>query len=247
MTSPERLVLLGIFPHPDDESVVAPVLARYAREGADVYVVYATSGERGVRPHFAIPHGQTLGQCRRLEAEAASRELGIKPPIFLGFEDGSLGEFTSPPGKVLRDLTAALEKVLADLRPNAIVTWGPDGGYGHPDHRLLQDVITQLVQSGATTPNLYYFGISHQSLQGASGPFSGFFATDARYLTVHVPFSDADLDAARRSFACHKSQFAEDVIAYLDRFLTQAWSGRVSFRPWFCQHPGEKDSTDLLT
>ena len=235
-------VLLAVFAHPDDETVVAPVLARYAREGAEVYVVYATAGEHGVRQHFTVPPNMTLGQCRRLEAEAASRELGIKPPIFLGLEDGSLGQFTSPPGKLLRELTSKLQTVFDDLRPNAIVTWGPDGGYGHPDHRLVQDAVTQLVQSGATSSRLYYFGVSHEQLKHTSGAFSGFFPTDARYLTVSISFTDADLAAARRSFACHKSQFADETVVQLDRFLTQAWSGQVRFRPWF----GNRPSDDLF-
>src|SRR3954469_10289663 len=116
-------VLLAVFAHPDDESVVAPVLARYAREGADVYLAYATDGEHGVRAHFGMKQGPELGKLRRQEAECVCRELGIKPPIFFGFEDGSLGQFTSPPGKVLRELTSKLRKVLDDLRPNSIVTW----------------------------------------------------------------------------------------------------------------------------
>ena len=234
-------VLLAVFAHPDDETVVAPVLARYAREEAEVYIVYATAGEHGVRPHFGVDRGPKLGEVRRREAEAACRELGIKPPIFLGIEDGSLGQFTNPPGKILREATHKLEKVLDDLHPSAIVTWGPDGGYGHPDHRLMQDVITQLVQAGSDY-RLYYFGISHENLKDASGPFFGFFPTDSRYLTVQVPFTDADLDAARRCFACHKSQFSDETIAHLDRFLTKAWSGQVSFRPWF----GDHSSNDLF-
>lgn len=232
-------VLLAVFAHPDDETVVAPVLARYAREGAEVYVVYATAGEHGGRQHFTIPPNTTLGRVRQLEAECACRELGIKPPIFLGLEDGSLGQFTNPPGKLLRELTSKLLKVFDDLRPNAIVTWGPDGGYGHPDHRLVQDAVTQLVQSGATSSHLYYFGISHEQLKRDSSAFSGFFPTDARYLTVHVSFTDADLAAARRSFACHQSQFAGETVVQLDRFLTQAWSGQASFRPWFGDRPGD--------
>jgi LmbE family N-acetylglucosaminyl deacetylase len=234
--------LLAVFPHPDDESVVAPILARYAREGHDVYVVYGTDGQRGVRPHFQIPPGMTLGEVRRREAECASRELGIKAPIFLGFDDGSLGEFSNSPGRVLRELQDALEKVFEDLNPDAVITWGPDGGYGHPDHRLMQDVVTQIVQSSRTHYGLYYFGISRESMQGTSGPFSGFLATNARYLTVQVPFQDADLAAARRSFRCHQSQFTEDTLHDLDAFFTSAWSGKVSFRPW----SGEKHGDELF-
>jgi len=232
-------VLLAVFAHPDDEAVVAPVLARYGRTGADVYVAYATAGEHGVREHFAVPYGQTLGQCRQTEARAAARELGINPPLFLGLEDGSLGEFTNPPGKHMCELTNALQKVLDELRPDAIVTWGPDGGYGHPDHRLVQDAVTELVQRGGTTSRLFYVGISPEQVKGTLGPFSAFFTTDARYLTVHVAFTEADLEAARRSYRCHQSQFTEQSIEYLDSFFTQAWSGKVSFRPWFGDIRGE--------
>jgi LmbE family N-acetylglucosaminyl deacetylase len=243
MTSPRKpKVLLAVFAHPDDEAVVAPVLARYGRAGADVYVVYATAGEHGVREHFRIPDGKTLAECRQLEAEAASQELGIKSPIFLGLEDGSLGEFTNPVGKNTRQLTGALQEVIGKLQPDAIVTWGPDGGYGHPDHRLVQDAVTELVQRGGTTSRLFYVGISAEQAKGAVGPFSVFLTTDARYLTVHVPFTEADLEAARRSYRCHQSQFTEQTIQYLNSFFTKAWSGKVSFRPWF----GEVRGGDLF-
>jgi LmbE family N-acetylglucosaminyl deacetylase len=237
-----KRVLLAVFPHTDDETVVAPVLARYAREGVDVYIAYATDGQRGVRAHFPIPEGSSLGEIRRREGEAVSRELGIKPPIFLGFEDGLLGELSNPPGIALRDMATQLRRILDELHPDAIVTWGPDGGYGHPDHRLVQDVVTQLVQSGETTSRLYYFGLSPEQLKGTSGPFSGFLPTDARYLTVKVLFTEADLEAAHRAAACHSSQFTPDTLVHLNRFLTQAWAGRVSFRPWF----GDRHSDDLF-
>jgi LmbE family N-acetylglucosaminyl deacetylase len=237
-----KRVLLGVFAHPDDESVVSPVLARYAREGADVYLVYATAGEHGVRAHFGMKEGAELGKHRKQEAESVCRELGVKPPIFLGLEDGSLGQFTSPPGKHLREMARSLGKIFDDLHPNAVITWGSDGGYGHPDHRLVQDVVTELVQASEREIGLCYFGISHEHLQGTAGVFSGFFPTHSRYLTVHVPFTEVDLAKARRSFACHKSQFADETVHHLDRFLTKAWSGKVSFRPWF----GGRESDSLF-
>jgi LmbE family N-acetylglucosaminyl deacetylase len=237
-----KRTLVAAFPHPDDESVVAPMLARYAREGHDVYLVYGTDGQHGVRQHFPIPQNMTLGEVRRGEAESAARELGAKPPIFLGLEDGSLGAFTHPVGKNLRELTAKLAKVIDDLHPDAIVTWGPDGGYGHPDHRLMQDVVTELVQASTSPIRLFYFGLSREQMKGTSGPFSGFLPTDARYLTVQVPFTPEDLAAARRSFRCHQSQFTEETITYLEGFFEKAWSGKVSLRPWF----GERRSDELF-
>lgn len=235
--------LLAVFAHTDDETVVAPVLARYAREGVRVHLVYATDGRHGVRPHFGNLSGEELANVRRKEGEKVSRELGLDKPIFLGLEDSSLGQFTNPTGHALHELSRKFHDVVEKHRPDAIVTWGPDGGYFHPDHCLVNTVVTQVVQANSTPIRLYYFGVSHEALKGAKGPFSGFVGTDARYLTVHVPFTDADLAAARRAFACHDSQFTADTVKHLDQFLTHAWSGKVSFRPWF----GEEKGDSLLT
>jgi len=65
----DRPALVAIFAHPDDEIAVGPLLARYAREGADVRVVFATNGEKGTRI-TAIPAGEALGRARALEALA---------------------------------------------------------------------------------------------------------------------------------------------------------------------------------
>lgn len=238
----EQHTLLAIFAHTDDETVVSPVLARYAREGVRVQLVYATDGRHGVRPHFGNLSGKELAKVRRREGENVARELGLPEPTFLDFEDSSLGQFTNPTGHALRDLSGKLHQVIADECPDVIVTWGPDGGYFHPDHCLVHAVVTQVVQASERPIRLYYFGIAHERLRRAKGPFSGFIGTEARYLAVRVPFTEGDLAAARRSFACHESQFTPDTVKHLDEFLTQAWSGEVAFRPCF----GDRKSNSLF-
>ena len=203
-----------------------------------MHVVSATDGRHGVRPHFGALRGEELARVRRREGEEVSRVLGLAEPIFLDLEDASLGQFTNPTGKALREFSSKLERVVEKHQPEVIVTWGPDGGYFHPDHCLTHAVVTQLVQASERPIRLFYFGISHDRLPNAGGPFAGFMGTDARYLTVHVPFTDEDLEAARRAFACHESQFTAETVKHLDEFLTQAWSGKVSFRPWFGGHQG---------
>ena len=49
----------------------------------------------------------------------------------------------------LFQLTARLQEELQRIRPDAVITWGPDGGTGHPDHRLVSSIVTQLVRAGA--------------------------------------------------------------------------------------------------
>ena len=70
--------LLAVFAHPDDESTVSPILARYAREGVDVTVAIATDGRLGFREHAGIPAGDELAAVRREEMECAAGNLGIE-------------------------------------------------------------------------------------------------------------------------------------------------------------------------
>src|SRR5262245_34816000 len=82
-SEPQR-VLLAVFAHPDDEIAAGPALARYAREGANVYVAIAARGEKGAFPHAGIPAGDELAKIRREEAICSCQQLGIKPPEFFG-------------------------------------------------------------------------------------------------------------------------------------------------------------------
>ena len=141
--------LLAVFAHPDDETLVAPLLAAYARRGARVQLAIVTDGEKGTQAHAAIPAGPELAKVRAEEARCSCRALGIEPPILLGFKDGELGKQSRPPWVPLAEVQAELAKLLARARPDAVITFGPEGAYGHPDHRLVGAVVTQLVQAGA--------------------------------------------------------------------------------------------------
>src|SRR5450631_2541393 len=154
VSAQQRPKLLAVFAHPDDESTVGPMLAHYAAK-ADVYLAIATNGDKGVQKFAGIPAGPPLAEARAKEAACACEKLGIKPPILLGFPDGELGTRS-----ILNKLAPELEKLIRDTRPDAIVTWGPDGGYGHPDHRLVSDAVTQVIQSLPPGVKLYYVGLT---------------------------------------------------------------------------------------
>src|SRR5881409_949842 len=80
-------VILAVFAHPDDETTVSPVLARYGREGAKVYLAIATKGEKGTNEHASIPAGEPLAKVRREEIACACKQLGIEPPILFELND----------------------------------------------------------------------------------------------------------------------------------------------------------------
>jgi len=236
--------LLAVFAHPDDETLVAPLLAAYARRGAKVHLVVVTDGEKGTQPHAGIPAGPELAKVRAEEARCSCRALGIEPPTLLGFKDGELGKQSRPPWGPLADVQGEIAKVLLQLRPDAIVTFGPEGAYGHPDHRLVGTVVTQLVQAGAegAPARLFYPGFPKDRLPKREGgiPWS---PTDPHFLTVNVPFDAKDLAASRAALACHKSQFRPEELEALPQFMEQVLGGRVHLRPWF----GAARADDLFT
>ncbi|MFF8815293.1 N-acetyl-1-D-myo-inositol-2-amino-2-deoxy-alpha-D-glucopyranoside deacetylase [Streptomyces pactum] len=136
--------------HPDDESINnGATMARYAAEGVRVTLVTCTLGEEGeVIPaglaHLAADREGGLGAYRAGELAAAMRELGVTDHRFLGgqgrFRDsGMMGlEQNHRPGAFWRadvdEAAAHLVEVIRQVRPQVLVTYDPNGGYGHPDH-----------------------------------------------------------------------------------------------------------------
>jgi N-acetyl-1-D-myo-inositol-2-amino-2-deoxy-alpha-D-glucopyranoside deacetylase len=225
--------LMAVLAHADDETPVGPILARYAREGAHVHVVIATDGAQG-GANTSIPRGPELARVRAEEARCAANALGAQPPILLEFPDGKLGDFTSDPTLLFR-LTARVAAELQRLRPDAIITWGPDGGVGHPDHRLVSDVVTQLVRAGApgAPQRVFHMYIPAEGIR-AMNPQRGapsFLIPEEKYFTVRVPFTPPDLDAAQRAMACHRTQFAPEVVERIFPVQARVWNGSIALVP----------------
>jgi LmbE family N-acetylglucosaminyl deacetylase len=229
--------VLAVFAHPDDERIVAPLLARYAREGHNVYLVVATDGAKGVTAHAGIPAGDSLAAIRVQETLCAARELGIKPPIMLGHPDAGLASFT-----VLGKLRSDVERVIADLRPAAILTFGREGGTGHPDHRLVGDVVTEIVQALPQEIPLYYPGLPAERMADAPAARPTVRVTAERYLNVRVPYTPADFDKAVRSYICHASQYTEEQARANMRYVQHGFRGAVHLRAW----NGGEPRTDLF-
>ncbi|MGD2176778.1 MAG: PIG-L deacetylase family protein [Anaerolineae bacterium] len=123
------LTLMAVFAHPDDEAFgTGGTLSKYAAEGCDVYLVTATRGEAGEIAEPDLATSADLPFVREQELRCACEIYGIHPPRFLGYADGLLpivhqGQAV---GKVVR--------LTRELRPQVVITFGPDGIYGHYDH-----------------------------------------------------------------------------------------------------------------
>jgi LmbE family N-acetylglucosaminyl deacetylase len=206
--------LVVFMAHADDESPVAPILSRYAREGVQVHLIIVTDGAQG-GAHTTIPRGPELARVRADEARCATDALGIHPPILLGFPDGHLGTFTEDRDRLFQ-LTARVQAELERLRPDALITWGPDGGAGHPDHRLVSSIATQLVRAGApgAPERLFYASLPVDGMRvvNPSRATLPFLIPLPRFLNIVIPYTTADLEASRRAMACHKTQYSDDVV-----------------------------------
>ena len=232
-TSPRTLV--AVFAHPDDETLVAPALARYAREGVRVFLIIATDGRRGANAHARIPAGDSLAKVRAAEARCSARALGLEPPILLGFPDAGLADFAPWPGKRLDTLATRIDSVLHAVHPSVVVTWGPEGGYGHSDHRLTGAVVTQVIQSGALPSTTPLFFAGFPETHTAAAPLwygQKIHPVSAALLTATVTFSADDRQAAARSVACHWSQATPEQQAENLRALDHLWQGAVTFQQW---------------
>jgi LmbE family N-acetylglucosaminyl deacetylase len=225
--------LVAVLAHPDDETPVGPMLARYAREGVQVHLIIATDGAQG-GSNTTIPRGPELAKARAEEARCSAAALGAGAPILLGFPDAKLGDFLAEPPRLFR-LTQRIAEEVARLRPDVVITWGPDGGYGHPDHRLVSDIVTQLMRAGApgVPERLFYMHLPAEAIRAAF-PERGappLLIPQAKYLTMRVPFAPEDLKAWERSMACHQTQFPPAVLQRVVAGTGQVWNGEVALAP----------------
>jgi LmbE family N-acetylglucosaminyl deacetylase len=138
--------LMCVLAHPDDESLgMGGSLARYVSEGVETYLVTATRGERGWwGEEKDYPGLEALGRIREKELLAAAKALGIREVNILGYIDGDLDQ---------ADADEVITKIVAHIRrakPDVVITFGPEGAYGHPDHIAISQFTTATVARAAS-------------------------------------------------------------------------------------------------
>jgi N-acetyl-1-D-myo-inositol-2-amino-2-deoxy-alpha-D-glucopyranoside deacetylase len=148
LTAPLRLLL--VHAHPDDESLwTGGTIARYAARGVQVTVVTCTLGEQGeIIPanlaELAVEAADQLGGYRAGELRSACAALGVTDQRFLGGigrwrDSGMAGDPANEHARAfvrgpLDEQVAALREVIAEVRPQVMISYAENGGYGHPDH-----------------------------------------------------------------------------------------------------------------
>ena len=123
--------ILGVWAHPDDEAYLSGGLMALARDnGQRVVCVTATRGERGTPDPVAWPP-ERLAEERTRELAGCLSILGVEEHHWLGYRDGGCAGADHDPA------VARLADLIGDVRPDTVLTFGPDGMTGHADHRTV--------------------------------------------------------------------------------------------------------------
>ncbi|HEX6919436.1 MAG TPA: PIG-L family deacetylase [Actinomycetes bacterium] len=122
--------ILGVWAHPDDETYLCGgLMARAARAGHRVVCITATRGEMGSPDEDRWPPGPPLAAVRTRELEAALTVLGVAEHHWLDYPDGGCADVDQD------EAVRRVAEIMADVSPDTVLTFGPDGMTGHDDHK----------------------------------------------------------------------------------------------------------------
>jgi N-acetyl-1-D-myo-inositol-2-amino-2-deoxy-alpha-D-glucopyranoside deacetylase len=196
----EPRTLLVVHAHPDDEVFsTGGLLAKHAAAGDRTVVVYCTNGEAGeildesLDPEEARPR---LGEIRLQEVQEAARVLGISEVRFLGYRDSGMRDTednTRPDAFMNVPVEEAADRLLAimrETRPQVVVTYDEEGGYGHPDHimanRITVEAFHRAQQEGLGVQRLYYPARSREDFRR--------YVEGLRQLGLDIPWVRGDFN-----------------------------------------------------
>ena len=166
--------LVAFHAHPDDEALLTSgTMARAAAEGHRVVVVVATDGDLGLTSDTYAADGQ-LGARRLEELHRSAAALGVARVVHLGYADSGMGPelFPDPPGRVrflhapLEEAAARLADVLREEDADVLLSYDPQGGYGHRDHVRVNQVGERAAQL-AGTPRVLQATVPRDTLNRA--------------------------------------------------------------------------------
>jgi LmbE family N-acetylglucosaminyl deacetylase len=263
---------MAVLAHPDDESLgVGGTLAKYAAEGVDVFLLTATRGDsgkyRGYRSDDERHPGRTaLASIREAELRAAATVLGIHDVVLLDYHDQQLDRVDP------HEAVSSIAEHLRRVRPDVVVTFGPDGAYGHPDHIAISQFTTAAIVAAAdptfrgngreaaahAVPKLYYLAWPQSTWDAYQAAFKQIVFTVDGVGRQVVPWPDwaitTVIDARScwstvwRAISCHESQIAsyERLQQLTPDQHENLWGRQCFYRALSIVNGGRARETDLF-
>jgi LmbE family N-acetylglucosaminyl deacetylase len=262
-----KLRLLAILAHPDDESLATgSTLAKYASEEVETYLICATKGERGwMGEEKDNPGLVELGKIREQELIGAAKILGIRQVYFLGYLDGELDR--ADPGEAIGKIAA----IIREVKPQVAITFGPDGAYGHPDHIAISQFAAGACLLAADGSHIgveslpshqiskfYYFANTRKLVDSYSAVFGNIqmeidgisrsMVSWADWACTTTVDGSPHWKTALEAVNCHKSQIGiyGDLNTLSDAKSIELWGKRTYYRVFSLVNGGRKVETDLF-
>ena len=264
MNSP--LKLLAIFPHPDDETLgLGSTLARYSAEGIETHLVCATRGEMGWYDNEGPNPGfEGVGLIRTDELNRAAQHLGLNSVDFLDYIDGYVDK--ANPAEIIGKLVAHIRRI----KPHVVVTFAPDGAYGHPDHIALSqftngalvcaaDKNFSNIQAPHRVSKFYFMVDSLETVQAANEAFGGLSMEVDEVTRHHQGWESWQITTmldntkyivqVQRAIQCHKSQLPGygPIGEWSVDELSKVFGIGHFYRAFSLVNGGRKTETDLFT
>jgi LmbE family N-acetylglucosaminyl deacetylase len=260
--------LMCILAHPDDESLGAGgTLARYASEGVETYLITATRGDRGrFYDQPERPDRETVGRVREAELRAAARELGVREVVLLDYLDQELDQADSA------EAIGSIAGHIRRIKPQVVITFGPEGGYGHPDHIAISQFATAALVCAADpdypvpangshahrVSKLYYMAWAEPQWRAYQAAFRDLKTTvdgiDRRAtpwpewaLTTTVDTRDY-WRQVWKAVECHQTQMAiySNLADLSEEYHQALWGSQEFYRVYSCVNGGRRRETDLF-
>lgn len=267
----DDLRLMAVLAHPDDESLgLGGVLARYNHEGIKTTLVTATRGERGRYGDLPErPSLEEVGRMREKELRSASLKLGIREVEFLDYKDGDLDR--ADPHEAISKITHCIRR----HRPQVVLTFGPEGAYGHPDHIAISQLTTAAITASADSDfcgnnkievepathrvsKLYYMVLTDTKWEAFTSAFRDIRlevdGVKRRALTVPEWFVTTEIDTRDHweqvwaAIQCHKTQLTiyKKLADLSEDDHLKMWGSQHFYRAFSLVNGGRQKETDLF-
>lgn len=262
------LRLMAVLAHPDDESLgLGGTLARCADEGIETFLVCATRGERGrYFDQENRPPIDVVARTREKELRNAALVLGIKEVSFLDYVDKDLDQASAP------EVVAKIAGHIRRIQPQVVVTFGPEGGYGHPDHIAISQFAGASLVAAAdrafVTPDselpphavdkFYYMSWTTEKWDAYQAAFKRLVSSVDGVDRVATPWQDwmvtSVIDTEKywrtvwKAIQCHKTQLAiySKLEELGDEYHRALWGTQEFYRVFSRVNGGRSRETDLF-
>ncbi len=259
-----------VLAHPDDESLgVGGTLAKYSQAGVETYLITATRGERGrYFDNSNRPEMDEVGRVREEELRKAAAVLGVREVFFLDYIDGDLDSVN--PAEAI----AKIVDVIRHVKPHVVITFGPEGGYGHPDHiAISQFAVAACAAAGGSVerppdgesgrepwvvPKLYFMAWTKEKWEAYQKAFKDLKTTidgmERRAtpwldwaVTTRIDTSDV-WTTVWKAITCHQTQMAiySKLEELNDKYHQFLWGSQEFYRVYSLVNGGRKVETDIF-